>query len=425
MKAVKREADYDQIYVKHGGKDANGVQVSKTDATSQTADYGYMDWDSVAMGLREYVSNALDAAVLVNEDEWALSDHGGLRTPWDGVRIEIVDENRVRAKAGHTRVFVPLTNEKLGEGQAVVLNFYNTLGKWFLHFSEPSVITDGVSILPKRGRNIGEANTAVIYRRGVRVREIDSYESESIFDYNLNDLRMDESRNVDDYVCRCAAAKEMAKASSGVLAVMFRSFVSAETRWEWGFSSCELRPGYYDSDEQARAKEEAWGLALAGLGSNAVLITADTPKDVLISKGYVPVEAPEAFVRAGAAYGILTAEKVLNEDERSGREIVRATMDAVRAVDWVWDRIILVGMSGGKEKPPVKCFRSQMDGGSIKMGFYRDGVVYISEDYASGAGVELRQIALEEVAHYITGSTDNSRDFQDFAFKFATRSLME
>jgi hypothetical protein len=422
MQAVDGDSHYERICVKHGGKDASGTSVTFTEETSQTASYGYMDWDSVAMGLREYVSNALDAAIAVNEEKWDFEGHGGLKTPWDGVKVEIVNENRVRAKAGYTRVFVPLTNERLGDGQAVILSFYNTLGKWFLHFSEPNVIMDGVTILPKRGRNIGEANTAVIYRRGVRVREIDSYESESIFDYNLNDLRMDESRNVDDYACRCAAAKEMAKASSGILAVLFRSFVGTETRWEWSFSSCELRPGYYDSDEQARAKEEAWGLALASLGSNAVLVTADTPKDVLISKGYVPVEAPESFVRAGAAYGILTAEKVLNEDERSGREVIPATVDAVDAVEWAWVLLLETGMVGNdRDMPEVKCFRTHMDAGSIRMGFYRDGVVYINEGFASGSGEELRQIALEEVVHYVTGSTDCSRDFQDFALKLAVR----
>jgi hypothetical protein len=382
-----------------------------------------MDWDSVAMGLREYVSNALDAAIAVNEERWELEGHGGLKTPWDGVRVEIVAENRVRAKAGFTRVFVPLTNERLGEGQAVILNFYNSLGKWFLHFSEPEVVMNGLTILPKRGRNLGESLSAVFYRRGVRVREINEYDSESLFDYNLNHLKVDESRNVDDYQCRGAASKELAKASASVLSILFQSFLTGVAKWEWCFGSYDLQT-WSESAESVRAKEEAWGLAFAGLGSNVVLVTKETPKDVLIAKGYNPVEAPEAFVRVGATYGVITPEKVLNEDERSGREIVPATLDAIAAVDWVWERLVRAGMTGDRDKPEVKCFRTQMDGGSIKMGFYRSGVVYICEGFASGSGEELRQIALEEVAHYVTGSTDCSRDFQDFAFKFAVRSLM-
>ena len=426
MQAVKKDTDYARICVKHGGKDEKGASVTFTEETSQTVNYGYKDWDSVAMGLREYVSNALDAAIAMNEDKWASEDHGGLKTPWDGVKVEIVDENRVRAKASHTRVFIPLTNERLGEGQAVILNFYNALGKWFLHFGEPDLLLTGMTILPKRNRNLGEKLTAVIYRCGVRVREVGSDWSEnqeSLFDYNLNDLKVDESRNVSDSTCRDAAATEMAKADAGVLSVLFRSFRDETAKWEWGFGSYELR-GYSDTTKQLQVKEQAWSLALSSLGENSILATKDTPRDLLENKGYQVVEAPDAFVRAATAYGVLTPERVLNEDERSGRELVEPTPDAVAAVNWVWDLLEFAGMTGGKEKPLVKCFRSQMDGGSIRMGFYRDGIVYISEDYASGSGVELRQIALEEVAHYVTGSTDCSRDFQDFAFKFAVRSWM-
>ena len=57
-------------------------------------------------------------------------------------------------------------------------------------------------------------------------------------------------------------------------------------------------------------------------------------------------------------------------------------------------------------------------------GFVRDGVVFINEDLAQGASVELRQTVLEETAHYLTGSKDQTRDLQDWAFKFAVRLAM-
>ena len=55
------------------------------------------------------------------------------------MKIEVVDDAQVRAKPGYTRVFVPLTPE--------VLQFYNDLGKWFLHFSEPESLDK--AILPE------------------------------------------------------------------------------------------------------------------------------------------------------------------------------------------------------------------------------------------------------------------------------------
>ena len=83
---------------------------------------------------------------------------------WSGVKIEVVEESQVRAKKNFTRVFLPLS--------ADVLEFYNNLGKWFLHFSEPESL--GKAILPKKNRNLGDRKAAVIYRRGVRVREFEA-----------------------------------------------------------------------------------------------------------------------------------------------------------------------------------------------------------------------------------------------------------
>ena len=63
-------------------------------------------------------------------------------------------------------------------------------------------------------------------------------------------------------------------------------------------------------------------------------------------------------------------------------------------------------------------------------GFYREGVVYLHRDLGgSGSVVGGRQaisdrlvvVALEEVAHYVTGATDNSRDFQNFLLDVAVK----
>ena len=214
MKALEGQTDYNRVIVKHGGTDEAGASVTFTEELSQTDEYGVLDWNCMGMAFREFVSNAIDAAIAVNRQAGAK-----VKWPWDGVKVELVTEDKVRAKRGYTRVFVPADNEE-------VIRFFANLGKWFLHFSEPEAITQ--AILTKKSRNLdADCHTAVIYRRGVRVREIDQYSSESLFDYNLNDLRVDESRNVDDYQCRNAATKAMAKASPEVLAAWMRSFRGA------------------------------------------------------------------------------------------------------------------------------------------------------------------------------------------------------
>jgi hypothetical protein len=84
----------------------------------------------------------------------------------------------------------------------------------------------------------------------------------------------------------------------------------------------------------------------------------------------------------------------------------------------------MAGMDSGKTMPPIRCFRKAMNGGQVIQGFLCDGVVYINDDIAVGASVELRQTALEEVAHYPSGSKDCTRDMQDWAFKMAIRVAM-
>ena len=330
------------------------------------------------------------------------------------MKVELVPEEKVRAKRGFTRVFVPADNEE-------VIRFFAHLGKWFLHFSEPESIPQ--TILSKKSRNLDpNCQTAVIYRRGVRVREIDQYSSESLFDYNLNDLRVDESRNVDDYQCRNAAARAMAKASPEVLARWMRSFRENKSYWEHQFGGYELKPAWGESQDDIAARKANWNKALELVGDSVVLAAKDGPVETLARKGYDPLEVPETVVRAAEEYGCATPSKILSADELDGRESFDPTSDAVAALNWVWGQVERAGMDDGKTKPPIRCFRKVMDGGTVVRGFLRDGLVYINEDLARGTSVELRQTVLEEVAHYLTGSTDCTRDLQDWAFKLAVQT---
>lgn len=117
MKALEGDAAYNRVVVKHGGTDENGTSVTYTEELSQTDEYGILDWNCLGMAFREFASNAIDAAIAVNHD-------GNTKYPWDGVKVELVPEEKVRAKRGWTRVFVPADNEE-------VIRFFANLGKWF------------------------------------------------------------------------------------------------------------------------------------------------------------------------------------------------------------------------------------------------------------------------------------------------------
>lgn len=402
--------EFNRVVVKYGGSDPiTGASRSSTEDLGFVLDYGKQDWSEVALALREFVSNAIDRSIREVGD-------------WSGVKIEVVDESQVRAKRDHTRVFIPMN--------ADVLAFYNDLGKWFLHFSEPESL--GKAILPKNNRNLGERKAAVIYRRGVRVREFESSDVESLFDYNLDDLRLDESRQATDWEVRHSCGKALANSESNTLAVLFERLLNSDRpAWEFGFDIYSLQPTYGDSTEVVARREKAWQEAFDLIAGEESVLSGKGTANQLERKGYKPVVAPENLITAAGLYGVRTSSSVLSADELSGREIAKATPDAQAAVDYVWNQIEEIGLTNGKERPVVRSFHSILDAGTMLNGYYRDEVVYIHRDLGNVGSVvggndalsdRLLKVALEEVAHYATnGATDNSRDFQDYVLEVAVK----
>jgi len=423
--------EFERVVVKYGGKDAQGVNRSSTEDLGFVLEYGATDWLGVDLALREFVSNAIDRAI--EEGQYAFSrkwcDVHGMpvkdtpeftqfgkelaayqltATDYRNVVIEVVNESQVRAKAGHTRVFVPLNTE--------VLEFYNNLGKWFLHFSEPELLN--ATILPKNNRNLGNRSTAVVYRRGVRVREFQTTDTPSLFDYNLENLELDESRKVDDWNVQYSAAQALSSANQNVLGRLWQSFLDGTAYWEHLFQSYGLDVPLYSS-----AHKENWVKSFEQVaGDNAVMATG-AGGDLAARKGYKVIAVPEAFMKAAERAGVRTPAVVLSQDNREGRDIFDSTPDAEAAVDFAWNLVEKYNLTNGRSRPHVKTFRKIMESGSQTLGLYRDGTVYINQDIASngslvlgwhGLSQQLLVTALEEVSHHVTGATDNSRDFQDF-----------
>lgn len=434
-----RSQEFAQVVVKLGGRDEKGVNRSATEDLGFVLEYGATDWLTIDLALREFVSNSLDRAEEESDNaflqKWCV-DHGIVTQaqvsddvrraandelkeyrktarPWESVKIEVVNENQVRAKSGTTRVFVPLNDE--------VLKFFNNLGKWFLHFSEPELL--GKTILPKSNRNLGDRKAAVIFRRGVRVREFESSDVPSLFDYNLENLDLDESRKVDDWRVQAEAGKAIANSDAGTVGKLMQSMMQSGTVWEHQFQEWALFSNY-ESSAVVAARSVVWKEAFNSVvGEDAVVATVNGGERAK-RKGYKVLEAPEAFVKAAEKYGVRTPDKVLTNDEKEGRSLSEATPSVIAAVEWIWGIAGKHNMLNGKEFPKIACFTKIMDAGGQTLGFYRDGTVYVNTDLAGDASMvfmtastlsqQLLVTAAEEVAHHITGATDNSRDFQDY-----------
>lgn len=432
-----KNTTFNRVVVKYGGKDRDGASRTATEDLGFVLEHGSSDWLSVDLALREFVSNSLDRAYEEDELAWvgrflkgksesfqreaiqkgtlesrevydALVEYRKTSKAYENVVVEVVNDGQVRAKSSHTRIFIPLTVE--------VLDFFNNLGKWFLHFSEPELLD--TTILPKSNRNLGDRKAAVIYRRGVRVREFESSDTPSLYDYNLANIKLDESRRVDDWYVQYEAASAFAAADVETVSRLWQSFLDGGKYWEHTFQSYGLETGIHKEEQKA-----VWTKAFENVAGNKAVISTEDGGEMAARKGFKVVTAPQAFVQAAEKHGINTPAKVLSEDDRAGRTIFDATPDAEAAVEFAWYLVNKYGVTNGKKKPVVKTFRKIMDAGSQTLGFYKDGVVYINQDIASSGSLSLgwhsltQQLlvtAMEEVTHHVTGATDNSRDFQDF-----------
>ena len=223
--------------------------------------------------------------------------------------------------------------------------------------------------------------------------------------------------------------KALANADRGILATLFDRLINTDTGvWEFGFDTYSMTTCRNSQTDQLRAKN--WQEAFSLVAGDDAVLTGEASVDQLGRKGYKPIKAPENLVRAAEQYGVQTPGRVLSADELSGREISDATPDAQAAVDLVWEWLEETGLTNGKDKPPVKVFTSILNGGTMLNGYYRSGEVFINADLA-GAGFvaggrqslshRLLVVALEEVAHFVTEATDNSRDFQNYLLDVAVK----
>lgn len=364
---------------------ANVVMCRISGTTNRTIEcgwvleFGAVDWREPKMALREFISNAIDAGDPVVEPA-----------------------NKPRAKSGFTRVFITLTNSD-------VANFYHNLSTHFLHFCDRPEFKDA-SFLPKNPDTIGPR----VYFEGVLIGEIPS-KIPSVFDYNFKkgEIAIDECRNSSEYTLRARIASKINKADSQTLGTLFHAMAEGE-RFEGSLDDYYL--GYDTGGNESTAWQDAWNeFAPDAVIADKVIATSLLAEHVR-AKGYkVKAIHSEAMVKVAKAMDVPDVIHVLGRHVAQGKIECEVTDAAIRAVKQVWDWCEAANMTAGKPMPKVACFRQLMDGEGETLGFHDFGtdVVNIREDLEGKIALKT---AIEEVAHYITGSTDCSRDFQNFAF---------
>ncbi len=398
VKDELNEMEVPQVCVRITGKDEDGRQINRTEKLGWTLGFGSLDWDEVAMALREFVSNALDRSI---------RQYGN----YDNVEIAVT-EKEPRAKSGHTRIFVQAVDP--------VVKYVKQLPKRFLHFGESENIK--TPLLEKRNRATDDSDKGCVYRCGVFVRNLDK---RTLFDYNFDKrFKIDESRNAADYTVHAHMVYQLFQGDDQVREKVLKALTSREEYYEFTDMPTSTFKYYYDADPDSvnRYKKEWVTSFNAVYGPTAVLSSGVVQLETLLrNKGYTPVFVPYSGWRETLEwFGVKTEASVLNKDELAGKEIIEPTEDCKKALLSVWNFLGTRGVLNGKSMPDLKVFKKITEGGSIALGEYRDNVVYIGESISMGWSKMLWQTMLEEVTHHVTGAADNSRDLQEFLFQVIT-----
>lgn len=352
-------------------------------------DFGVLDWDNIGMGLRELISNAIDRTI---------KEEGSIDEAYNAGRlsIKIVDDSDRRAKKDFTRIYVAVNEE--------VREYFGNLHKHFLHFSDQKNASP--CLIEK-----DEPSPARIYRCGVFVRELNE---NSLFDYNFSadEIQIDECRNSSDYAVKAACAIKLQDASAQQLKTVLDAQISSLETIEANFDEYYLT-GYDNlNSTQAARWQEAWNSAA---GPEAIVCDSSFAKDYAEKKGHSAKIVPSNWNKALKKAGLRTASDVLTIDEQRGRTKVETTYFAQEAVNWAWELFEMANLTGSRERPEVFCFQEISQAEAQKSGYCNGEGVHIHIDIANdGLNNELKKTALEEVAHWVTGATDNSRDFQNF-----------
>lgn len=378
-------------------------------------DFGAIDWKDIGMGLREYVSNAIDET-LARVDE---PENGSLRkAQLDEIKraieagelcVKIVDEKDVRAKSGFTRVFVEVNDD--------VRQWYAELPRRFLHFSNnPEDLLE--TLLPKRGRELTDSKAPMIYRQGVLVLQLRESNTESIYDYNFDQtqMRIDDSRNSNEYLVRVACGRALKRGTTEGLVPVITAAIKGQDRFETkNIDPDYLGPEWNDNTEQMEARfQEAWE---AAAGADTIACEPAEPVVGYVKrKGREPVtvKSERVLTALKAARVPSAADMIKAEGDKAGREPVEVTGAAIAVTQKVWAWFQVAGMTNGKDQPDVRCYKDLMNAESDTVGYADEEAVYYRDDIASGSNDLLTKTAVEEVTHYITGSGDSSRDIQQF-----------
>ena len=343
------EKKYDQVIAIIDGKEKE---------LGFALEFGAIDWTKIDYAIREFVSNAKDQG---------------------GCDISVVEHiNPVSVNS--TSVYVEYTDE--------VKKYHENLSKYFLNTQD--IIRDN------------ELTPFKVYRKGVLVCENET--ENSLFAYNIADLKVDESRNAETYMTLYQSATALRHMNEDQAKILVKAFINSTDCVEVN----RFDPSYMNLYSINQKIKNAWDTLFGDLR----IVSADLLQYAANKNQCIAVPAKAFVVLSNAS--VPTAEIAGSEKgAKSGFIPIDITADCKRIFNRVWKKVQNLGLHAGKDKPNLAMFSKPMSCGSTIGGYYEKNTVYIDRNHVNA------KVILEEIGHYITDADDCTRDFQDWAFNVA------
>lgn len=354
--------------------------------TGFSTEYGELDWKKdLSMALREYISNAFD---------------------YGGCEVTLFRAEDIGPKEGCTRIFVPYSEE--------VREYCEQLKVRFLQFDGKA---DHV-ILPPRS-----PNHITLYRRGVWVTELplmlQSNGEYALFDYNL-DFPIDECRNAKDGVAARSILRTVWKYDHVVEAMLKK--VEDPRCWEVNRASLSDIYFTYTGVEQKEIFKRIANTYYRLYPNTSVTMDKST-QNLLKRKGRKCLLVSSSWHSLLTCYEvqIQQGEELIGAADQLGIIPIEPSAELRATYAKVWDYLRILNLiPKGTSIPPLRSFVKTMNAGCQLNGYYdtKEQVVYIAAQSSKNY-----KVIIEEIAHHLTKANDETRDFQDFAFKVAGRAF--
>lgn len=343
---------------------------------------GKHDWDDPWMIFREVICNALD--------------EGGTNDLFHDVIY-----HEPEGIAGATRFYIPATE--------AIVEAYNTIEDKLLPLGKFEVAAK----IDYTGRIIKNRKAAKlqVFHRGVWIQE---HKCNSLFDYEIDDLELNESRSADWYTVNYEVARLVANYTQDQAQTLLQEVIRDKN--EDLYELDVLQSASY----QSVLNKEAWCDAFTTLFGDKAVLTDNGQfiYEKLRAVGKEPVVVTHSGLTALLKKAkVPTPDKVLSREQRKWQDLNDAPKDTQEVFDRVWARLHFAGLTYGVEKPTLGLFTEHPGQSSITFGVYSDGKVYINSSII-GSDKE-RQACLEECAHHISECGDETREFQTFLLEIA------